>query len=598
MKQERILNGLGNVDEQYILEAAPAKKSSKAAAQKTAKRRVPFKWGIAAACLCLAAATAGVGSIAAAGGLNKSFGQLFHSLSESNYENVLFDINQSLTDNGVTVTLTQGMCDGQTFYVIEKVEFDPSLLTITDEMVQTDEHGNQLRLPLWGLSDLINVKQTDEYEYKDIGGVISRDGGHYKLLEHDSHSLTYLSIYGGFDNMNSGVSPFFADGKEFIVRYAHLENLPGYDAENPYECQFQFHINMEKMSEPNCYTLPEEVYRLTETTKAEEDVADMIINPWYMKFEGGGQTGKILNPSVKADDVPEIEVTLKDGTVYTEKNGIKMYEDYLGKNFSPYEQFFCEFETPVDVTNIKSIRIYGAEMKKGKVTADKSKEKVYDSSNGQKILPATSPATFWDEWKEVWYRHDMDAFGVVTTISDYGHFQYRVKGVTVYDNMYANVSAAARKNDEVDWHDLRPHIASFDEKTGQLDQDCYLLEYEIELKNIDANFKESLGTFDFDNGYFENLFSLELYNRKQPYPDSGQEMYIKENEYTVTGQRLSLKLDKGETKTFHVNFVVKDNHAGGFEQVGLVVCGDRDEGKIEYANLSKAIEEFKAMRNS
>lgn len=595
MKSERILNSLGNVDEQYIREAAPGKKSAKTAAKTTTRRRVPFKWGIAAACLCLAAATAGVGSIAAAGGLNKSFGQLFHSLSESNYENVLFDINQSITDNGVTVTLTQGMCDGQAFYVIEKVEFDPSVLTLTNDMFEQDQNGNYPNLPLWGLSELINVKKTDEYEMKDRGGVISRDGGHYKLLEHDSHSLTYLSIYGGFSNMSSNVDEFFADGKEFIVNYAYLDNMVGRDDESSYECRFQFPITMEKMSEPNCYTLPEEVYRVAETAGTEEDIADMIINPWYMKFAGGGYTGKILDPSVKADDVPEIEVTLKDGTVYTEKNGIVMYEDYLGRAFSAYQQFRCEFETPVDITNIKSVKIYGVEMKKGKVAADKSKEQPYDNSNGQKILPATSPATFSNEWKEVWYRSELEENGVSYISSDYGHLKYRVKGVKVYDNLYA--TGAKEKHDNT-MFDAGVEF-EYDEKTGQFGEDCYLLEYEIEMKNIDANFKESLSTFDWDNtGYFENLFYLVLANNKQPYDNYFPEVYIRENELAVTGQPLSIKLDKGDTKIFHVSFVVKDYHAGGFEQTELFVGSDTREGKSECANLSKVIEEFKARKNS
>ena len=60
----------------------------------------------------------------------------------------------------------------------------------------------------------------------------------------------------------------------------------------------------------------------------------------------------------------------------------------------------------------------------------------------------------------------------------------------------------------------------------------------------------------------------------------------------MTEQICSITLDKGETKTFHVSFLVKDNHAGGLEQVGLCVCSDRDEGKMTYTNLRKVIEEF------
>ena len=49
MKEKRILNILGKVDEKYIEEAAPSKR--------TRKSRSWVKWGALAACLCLVAIT-------------------------------------------------------------------------------------------------------------------------------------------------------------------------------------------------------------------------------------------------------------------------------------------------------------------------------------------------------------------------------------------------------------------------------------------------------------------------------------------------------------------------------------------------------------
>ncbi len=544
------------------------------------RNKMNFKKPAVAVAAVVLACSVGVGSMAAAGAWNKTFGQYFHSLSESHYEDQLFDVNKSASDKGVTVTVTQAMCDGNALYVIEKVEFDPSVLVLTDEMFRVDEYGGYTDAPCWAYDQLINVKESEADPNKDIGGVSERLSSFRRLLEHDTHSMTWLRVYGGGDHLSSSVDSFFTNGKQFILRYSDMDHFPGRDLAEPYNCRMEVAFDMEKVSKPNCYTLPEEVYGFTQA--ADEDIADMVITPWYMNFSGAAGTGKVLDTSLKAIDVPEIEVTMKDGTSYTEKNGISMLGDYFGKDYSMFDHFHCYFDTPVDIQNIRSIKIYGYEMKPGKVAADKSKEKAYENTDGFRILPATSPATFSDEWKEVRYQFE----------TDYGRFQYRVKGVTVYDNLYAT---GAR---ELVPQDINVEFG-YDEKTGQLTKDCYLLEYAIELNNIDANFTESLSTFDWaDTGYFENLFYLELYNSKQPYNNFGPEVYIRENEYAVTGQPYSIKLDKGDTKTFHVSFVVKDNHAGGLEQVGLCVAGDRSDGKMTYANLSKVIEEFNQSKKS
>ena len=549
------------------------------------RNKMNFKKPAVAAAAVVLACSVGVGSMAAAGALHKTFGQYFHSLSESHYEDLLFDVNQTASDKGVTVTVTQAMCDGNALYVIEKVEFDPSVLVLTDEMFRINEYGGYTDAPCWAYDQLINVKETDADPNKDIGGVSERLSTFRRLLEHDAHSVTWLRVYGGGDHLSSRVDQFFTNGSQFILRYSGMDNFPGRDLTEPYDCHMEIAFHMGKVSKPNCYTLPEEVYGFTQA--ADEDVADMVINPWYMNFSGAAGTGKVLDTSLRTIDVPEIEVTMKGGTSYTEKNGISMPGDYFGRDYSKFDHFHCYFDTPVDIQNIRSIKVYGYEMKPGKVAADKSKEKAYENTDGFRILPATSPATFPDEWKKVWYRTEIETYGVPSISSDYGHFQYRVKGVKVYDNLYAT-----GPKDRV-YHDDYSIEFGYDEETGQLAKDCYLLEYAIELHNIDANFTESLSTFDWeDTGYFENLFYLELYNGKQPYNNYCPEVYIRENEYDVTEQICSIKLDKGETKTFHVSFLVKDNHAGGLEQVGLCVCSDRDEGKMTYTNLRKVIEEF------
>ena len=127
-KSYEILNALGNVDSQFIEEANVG--------GATGKKTLGMRRKIAAVLLVATVAAAGLGAAVSAGRLNKSFGQLFHSLSEENYESALFDINQTAADNGVTVTLMQGLCDGRALYVTEKIEFAPDVLVTWINLVR------------------------------------------------------------------------------------------------------------------------------------------------------------------------------------------------------------------------------------------------------------------------------------------------------------------------------------------------------------------------------------------------------------------------------------------------------------------------------
>lgn len=548
------------------------------AEQKTPHRKLKFKKPAVAVVAIALALTVGVGSIVGAGALNKTFSQYFHTLPETSYKDMLFDINQTKTDNGVTVTLTQGMCDGLALYVIEKVEFDPSVLVLTDEMFKTNEYGGYDNAPRWDYSTLINVKQTSEYDLADIGGIIEREQGFARLLEHDEHSMTWLRVFGG-ENMGQE-DEFFTDGTKFTVRYSGMDNMPGIDEMDQYSCSLDLTFDITKISEPVYYTLPEEAYSFTEAM--DDSFADMIITPWYMSFSAGVITGKILDTSLNTGGIPAIEITMNDGTVYTESDGISMYQDYFGEKYDAYDSFRCDFDTPVDITAVKSIKIYAFEMKKGIVTADESKVRAYDGSADMQILPANSPVEFSDKPTTIDYR-------VFDDLPSYGQFEYKINGVTVYDNVYAT---GATVPDDLSYEGIR--FWEWDEKTGKLRDGWYMLEYEIEMTNINANFSESLSTFDFNNtGCFEQLFDLYYYNKNIPSNwNCSDEAYIRENQYALTGQRETIKLNIGETKTFHVSFVVQDNKAGGFEQIGLCVGHDDSDGKIEYVNITKIIEEF------
>ena len=115
------------------------------------RRSYNIKKPVTVAAALVLAMTIGVGSIVGAGSVTKTFGQFFHTLSHESIDKMIFNINQSQTDNGVTVTLTQGMCDGTALYIIERIDFAPSLVTLTDEMFN-DSDGNY-QAPFFSVDD-------------------------------------------------------------------------------------------------------------------------------------------------------------------------------------------------------------------------------------------------------------------------------------------------------------------------------------------------------------------------------------------------------------------------------------------------------------
>ncbi|MBQ1397593.1 MAG: DUF4179 domain-containing protein, partial [Clostridia bacterium] len=103
------------------------------------RRGIRVKKPVTAVVALLLALSIGAGAIVGAGRLSRSFSQTFRTLPEERYQGIIFDIDQTMTDNGVTVTLSQGMCDGYVLYVIERIDFDPSVVTLTDEMFQRED---------------------------------------------------------------------------------------------------------------------------------------------------------------------------------------------------------------------------------------------------------------------------------------------------------------------------------------------------------------------------------------------------------------------------------------------------------------------------
>lgn len=331
-----------------------------------AGRKIRLEKPVAAAVAVMLALSIGVGSIVGAGQFSKTFGQYFVNLPDENYRDIVFDINQSVTDNGVTVTLTQGMCDGICLYLIERIEFAPSVATLTDDLFELRDGGYNAPYPGTEL-----ITQSGRPEYGET------ERGDCKLLEHDAHSMTWLRVFGGHEEKDM-TSDFFREGTGYLLTVGNIENLPG--REDSYPCSFRFEFEI-KLTEPVVYHLPEGTYTydraLIESCNEEfphyyDGYPDVWITPWFMEIAAASLTGKVLNTNLRTD-APALVITMNDGRVYSDKHGIgwagysTLTRDMFGADYNQYEGFYLTFNDEIDVTAIKSIKLYGRELVRTKL---------------------------------------------------------------------------------------------------------------------------------------------------------------------------------------------------------------------------------------
>ena len=582
MKSNDILHALGNVDDRFIEESARC--------EPMVKKQIGIHRKIVAVLLAATVAAAGLVGGVSAGRFNKRFGQFFQTLPEENYQGIIFDIDQTQTNNGVTVTLTQGMCDGYVLYVIERVDFDASVLTLTDEMFTGVDGG--CNAPLWYDEVAVNP---------DYPRYCASSRNYCKLIEHDAHSMTWLRTFGS-TGAGHEIFGFFTAGSKFILNAHDLYNLPD---NQTHECSFQFEITVTR-SEPAVYHLPKETFQFDKQfledcfdiapPLAYDFIPDVWINPWFMEIVPATQSGKILNTKLKTNQ-PALVITLKNGKQYTEQNGIgwaghsTLTNDMFGADYNKYEGFYLTFDEEIDITSIQSITLYGYELKKASLP-----ESVYDEKNNsvKKDLPADDPIKVSGKSRTVHVTEIKEAKKGYKEVPA-GTLQYCVKNIGVYDNLYA--TGASSKDILQSWkivsgfeyyddHNEPQRQAfndAFNSKTGKLNDGFYLVEYEIELTNVDSH----LSTFD------DSLFRLQTYcNYSEEYGRSDcligvPQAYILEHDRGTSGNNDTFTLEKGKTRTLHVGFIVNDNHRGSLSQIGLSVGSEWEENP-DFVNITKA----------
>lgn len=545
------------------------------------RRSYNIKKPVTVAAALVLAMTIGVGSIVGAGSVTKTFGQFFHTLSHESIDKMIFNINQSQTDNGVTVTLTQGMCDGTALYIIERIDFAPSLVTLTDEMFN-DSDGNY-QAPFFSVDEIAHAVNKNP--------AIGR--GFCKLLEHDAHSMTYLCTYG-----DGVLSDFFRSDTKWVLTASGMENLANEDGRT-HECKFRFEFNA-TVCEPVVYNLQPSVFSADESVKEwqTDGEPDVYVNPWYMKILPGRQLRTEL-----AEKKQRLEIKLKDGKVITDGDGIIIggntfdKTDLLGKDFSIYNGVYCTFAEELDITRIEYIKLYGYELSPADVSAIKP---IKMQPSVKQDIPANYPVKASDKQRTVNLTEiKMTDRGEVEVPA--GSLRYSVKSIEVYNNIYAagavqdDIMGIAIEdgkflyyNSSGELHSKGFHDAC-DIKSGKLNDGFYLVEYELELTNIDSQ----------QTSFDDSIFRLQTYcNYSEDYDRSDSligvpQAYILENNRRTSGRNDAFTLKRGESRTLHIGFIVNDNHRGSLSQIGLSV-GTRFEENSDFVNITKAVEALKS----
>lgn len=354
---ERLLKAMGEIDEDLV----PAVTEVQVYRDGSARKKMAIFGSVCAAALVLGFCS--VGSVVAAGKLHKSVTEYYEELPDENYADVLFDVNKTVTDHGYTVEIQNGFCDGYTLFLVIKEE-------ITDADAYWQHVYNEFRKDAEESIAEGRYHATMDVAYHPDNpyGVMAETAGapYTEILEQTDHSVTKL--YGfGFDTPTTKVYEYdqvllCITGFSYDATTHLIESI---------KIPITIKVSDEKITTQ--YSLGEGSYRYDKSNKIGDDnqqnYADIYLNPWLASITPPKAKGKRLDID-RPKDVPFVEITLKNGKTYTEKNGIHVKYEWGGKDIDPdsfgetYDLamgIVMAFDKPIDITAIQSFKINGVE---------------------------------------------------------------------------------------------------------------------------------------------------------------------------------------------------------------------------------------------
>ncbi len=321
-------------------------------AKDTGVKRGIRKTSIAA--VAIAAALAIAGSAVAAGKLNKSFTDYKSAYTEQQKEEIqkaTFAINEQMGGDGVTITVTEGMCDGNKLFLLENIEVDPSKITIPD-----------------GYNNL--TTSTELHQSGDPDDCDGWSSVYNQVLETNGNKTTVLYVYDMADVTDGQVLGLSASGLSASNDNDSVE-IVNRDT-NPWGLKFK--VQKGRFAKSFCAD------KGVNLLGSDAAIDSGYVSPWYAQFWisadfiGNIRTAESSdndfgNPIVKnifdKSSYPTFKVVMKDGTFY---NGIgvrvdpQVQEIEKEKTYHAAYYFRCTFKDYVDTANIDHVEVNGTEL--------------------------------------------------------------------------------------------------------------------------------------------------------------------------------------------------------------------------------------------
>lgn len=327
---------------------------------RTGAKRSIRKTSIAA--VAIVAALAIAGSAVAAGKLNKNFVDYKPTYTEQQKEAVekaTFAINEQMGGEGVTITATEGMCDGNKLFILANIEVDPSKVTIPE-----------------GYNNL--TTSTELHQSGDPGDCNGWSSIYNRVLETNGNKTTVLYVYDMADVTDGQEIGLSARGLRASNDSDSIEVVSG--DTNSWGLKFK----VQKGSFAKDFSSEGGVKLLG----ADASVMDGYVSPWYAQFllradfEGNIRDENnseemnyaLVDKIMDKSNNPTFKAVMKDGTVY-EGIGVQVdqevNENDKEKSYSASFYFHCTFKDYVDTANIDHVEVNGTKLELGDVKLSK-----------------------------------------------------------------------------------------------------------------------------------------------------------------------------------------------------------------------------------
>ena len=289
----------------------------------------------AAACMIIASMGAvGVG----ASRLYKGFAEYNPSYTEAQkqeIEKASYPVGQTTSGEGVSITATEAMYDGEKLFLMIDTVIDPDKISVADGAV----FGSRIELHMTG-------------DPNDTQGFSAQ---YHKVLERKGNTCTQLVVFDAVDLAKGAKAALSARGLSVLREEGDSVIAVDMDAKIGNGFVFEY----KKGDFASSFSSDSGIRHLGRDAK----VMGGYIAPWYAQFDLmiNSEDEKLVQSIFDSKNYPEFKVIMRDGTVH---EGIAIDQSGSGSgnddaSFSAIFNFRCSFNEYVETSEIDHIEING-----------------------------------------------------------------------------------------------------------------------------------------------------------------------------------------------------------------------------------------------